>query len=42
VPESGILWRKLLNVVTTWEDLETPFVRAVEQLIDFVTDPGAT
>ena len=42
VAEPGILWRKLLNVVTTWEDLETPFVRAVEQLIDFVTDPGAT
>jgi hypothetical protein len=41
VPEPGILWRKLLNVVATWEDLETPFVRAVEQLIDFVTDPGA-
>jgi hypothetical protein len=42
VAEPGILWRKLLNVVTTWKDLETPFVRAVEQLIDFVTDPGAT
>ncbi|MDQ1487667.1 MAG: hypothetical protein QOJ23_181 [Actinomycetota bacterium] len=42
VAEPGILWRKLLNVVATWEDLETPFVRAVEQLIDFVTDPGAT
>jgi len=42
VAEPGVLWRKLLNTVSTWNDLETPFVRAVEQLIDFVTDPGAT
>ena len=42
VAEPGFLWRKLINRVTTWNDLETPFVRAVEQLIDFVTDPGAT
>ena len=42
VPEPGNLWRKLLGAVTTWKDLEPPFVRAVEQLIDFVTDPGAT
>jgi hypothetical protein len=40
--DPGPLWRKLLASVTTWKDLETPFVRAVEQLIDFVTDPGAT
>jgi len=40
--EPGILWRKLLAGVRSWKDLETPFVRAVEQLIDFVTDPGAT
>jgi hypothetical protein len=42
VAEPNIFWRKLLNTVATWEDLETPFVRAVEQLIDFVTDPRAT
>jgi len=42
VGEPGLFWRKLLNSVSTWKDLETPFVRAVEQLIDFVTDPGAT
>jgi hypothetical protein len=42
VADPGFLWRKLLSGVTTWKDLETPFVRAVEQLIDFVTDPGAT
>ena len=41
VAEPGVLWRKLLRAVTTWKDLETPFVHAVEQLIDFVTDPGA-
>lgn len=42
VADPGLFWRKLLSGVTTWKDLETPFVRAVEQLIDFVTDPGAT
>ena len=42
VAEPGLFWRKLLSGVTTWKDLATPFVRAVEQLIDFVTDPGAT
>jgi DUF3097 family protein len=42
VAESGMLWRNLLSGVRTWKDLETTFVRAVEQLIDFVTDPGAT
>jgi len=39
--EPGTLWRRLLGAVTTWKDLEAPFVRAVEQLIDFVTEPGA-
>ena len=42
VSEPGVLWRKLLGSVTSWRDLETPFVRAVEELIDFVTDSGAT
>lgn len=41
VADPGALWRRLLKSVSTWKDLETPFVRAVEQLIDFVTDPGA-
>jgi hypothetical protein len=40
VAEPGPLWRKLLGSVSSWKDLETPFVRAVEQLIDFVTDPS--
>jgi hypothetical protein len=39
VAEPGPLWRRLLGSVNNWKDLETPFVRAVEQLIDFVTDP---
>ena len=40
VAEPGVLWRRVLGSVATWKDLETPFVRAVEQLIDFVTDPA--
>jgi hypothetical protein len=39
--EAGAFWRRLLGAVSSWKDLETPFVRAVEQLIDFVTDPAA-
>jgi len=39
--EPAAFWRRLLGAVTGWKDLETPFVRAVEQLIDFVTDPAA-
>lgn len=32
-------WKKLRNAVTSWTDLEPPLVGAVEQLIDFVTEP---
>jgi DUF3097, C-terminal domain/DUF3097, N-terminal domain len=35
--EPGAFWRRILGSVTTWKDLEPPFVRSVEQLIDFVT-----
>jgi len=38
--EPGAFWRRILAGVTSWRDLEQPLVRAVEQLIDFVTDPG--
>jgi DUF3097, C-terminal domain len=37
--EPGVFWRRILGSVTTWRDLEAPFVRSVEQLIDFVTAP---
>ena len=36
----GALWRRVIGSVETWHDLEQPLVRAVEQLIDFVTEPG--
>jgi hypothetical protein len=39
--EPGDLWRRILGTVRTWKDLETPFVRAVEQLIDFLTEAPA-
>lgn len=32
-------WKHLLGRVSTWTDVETPLVTAVEQLIDFVTEP---
>jgi hypothetical protein len=37
--EPGRFWRHLLGKVTTWTDLEPPLINAVEQLIDFVTEP---
>jgi hypothetical protein len=37
--EPGAFWRRILGSVRTWKDLEAPFVRSVEQLIDFVTAP---
>ena len=34
---SGVFWGKVLDSVTSYRDVETPLVNAVEQLIDFVT-----
>lgn len=35
----GAFWKRVLGSVTDWTDLEPPLIGAVEQLIDFVTDP---
>jgi hypothetical protein len=37
--EPGRFWKQLLGKVTSWTDLETPLIGAVEELIDFVTEP---
>jgi DUF3097, C-terminal domain/DUF3097, N-terminal domain len=37
----GEFWRMLLARVSTYADLDPTLVGAVEQLIDFVTDPGS-
>ena len=34
-----LFWKRLLGSVTSWTDLEPALVGAVEQLIDFVTEP---
>jgi hypothetical protein len=39
VGDPGEMWRRLLARVTTYADLESELVGAVEQLIDFVTEP---
>jgi hypothetical protein len=36
-PQDG--WRRVLGAVRTFADLEVPLLTAVEQLIDFVTEP---
>jgi hypothetical protein len=37
--EPGRFWKQVLGRVNTYRDLEAPLVGAVEQLIDFVTEP---
>jgi len=39
-PDPGRLWRRLLGSVDSYADLEPALVGAVEQLIDFVTEPA--
>jgi hypothetical protein len=41
VDDRRSMWRRILDSVHDWKQLEQPFVAAVEQLIDFVTAPGA-
>jgi hypothetical protein len=36
--DPGVLWRRLLSSVHSYTDLEPPLVRAVEELIDFITE----
>ena len=38
--QSGPFWGRVLGSVTSFRDVETPLVNAVEQLIDFVTVEG--
>ena len=40
VTDPRAFWKHLLATVSTYADLEPPLVGAVEQLIDFVTEPG--
>ncbi|PZF80404.1 DUF3097 domain-containing protein [Jiangella anatolica] len=40
--ETWEAWQHILGKVTTYTDLEPAFLGRVEELIDFVTDPGTT
>jgi hypothetical protein len=40
VDDPRLFWKKLLGAVGSYADLEPPLVGAVEQLIDFVTEPS--
>ncbi len=40
-PDPATGWRTILAGVDSFTDLEVPLLRAVEQLIDFVTEPAA-
>jgi hypothetical protein len=36
-PDTGAAWRRILRSVTSFADLEPPFLGRVEELIDFLT-----
>ncbi|GAA2654969.1 DUF3097 domain-containing protein [Streptomyces aculeolatus] len=40
-PDTGAAWRRILDSVRTYRDLEPALLGRVEELIDFVTAPGA-
>lgn len=40
-PDTAAGWQRILRSVRTFTDLEPEFLGRVEELIDFVTDPGA-
>ncbi|MCX6509416.1 MAG: DUF3097 family protein [Actinobacteria bacterium] len=40
VEDPRLFWKKILNSVSSYSDLQPPLVGAVEQLIDFVTEPS--
>jgi hypothetical protein len=39
VAEPADMWRRILASVSSYKDVETPLINAVERLIDFVTEP---
>jgi hypothetical protein len=41
VPDVSEMWRRVQRGVHSYADLEVPLLRAVEELIDFVTAPDA-
>jgi hypothetical protein len=41
VAEPVDLWRRILASISTFRDVETPLIGAVERLIDFVTAPAS-
>jgi hypothetical protein len=40
-PDTAAAWRRILRSVTSFADLEPPFLGRVEELADFVTAPGS-
>ncbi|WP_106126559.1 DUF3097 domain-containing protein [Pseudosporangium ferrugineum] len=40
IAEPADMWRRILGSVTSYKDVETPLINAMERLIDFVTEPS--
>ncbi len=41
-PNTGAAWQRILRGATSFADLEPAFLGRVEELIDFVTEPGSS
>jgi hypothetical protein len=39
---TGVAWQRILGSVRSFTDLEPEFLGRVEELIDFVTEPGSS
>ena len=40
-PDTAAAWQRILRSATSFADLEPEFLGRVEELIDFVTEPGS-
>ena len=40
-PDTAAAWQRILRSVTSFADVEPEFLGRVEDLIDFVTEPGS-
>ncbi len=42
VPDTGTMWNRVNGAVSSYRDLDTPLITAMERLIDFVTEPNSS
>ena len=42
VPDTRTMWNRVNGAVSSYRDLDTPLITAMERLIDFVTEPNSS